>query len=111
MQCECKTFTCGPGKNKIRADICFMVLLRRLAYPCRFFDMVEDFGMPSNRLCEIFHTVLEIFFDRPLAVGRAQRLPVAGRGPRAAWLPASALCPPLPPALCAAQTASNTVSR
>ena len=28
MQWERKTFTCGPGKNKIRADICFMVLLR-----------------------------------------------------------------------------------
>ena len=26
--------------------------------------MVEDFGMPSSRLCEIFHTVLEIFFDQ-----------------------------------------------
>ena len=58
MQWEGKSFTYGPGKNKVRANICFMVLLRRLAYPCRFFDMVEDFEMPSNRLCEIFHTIL-----------------------------------------------------
>ena len=110
MQWEGNAFTCGTGKNKIRADICFMVLLRRLADPCRFFDMVEDFGMPSNRLCEIFHTVLEIFFDRPLAVGRTQRLPVAGKTARSLAASVS-LVPSAPPALCTARTASNTVSR
>ena len=44
MQWECKTFSCGPSKNRIRADVCFMVLFRCLAYPRRFFDMVEEFG-------------------------------------------------------------------
>ena len=54
---------CTHG-HKYRSDVCMMVLLRRLAYPCTFKQMTAEFGIPSHRLCEIFHTILEIVFDR-----------------------------------------------
>jgi hypothetical protein len=52
------------NRFKVRADVCLLVVLRRLSYPCRFWEMTEEFGMPSNRLCEIFHATLEIIYDR-----------------------------------------------
>mmetsp|Transcript_16624 Transcript_16624/g.45246 ORF Transcript_16624/g.45246 Transcript_16624/m.45246 type:complete len:289 (+) Transcript_16624:424-1290(+) len=44
------------------ADTCLMVLLRRLAFPNRFGDLVKEFGLNSVRLCEIFHGMLEYIF-------------------------------------------------
>jgi hypothetical protein len=44
--------------------VCLMVVLRRLTYPIRFWDMVTGFGIPSHKLCEIFHSTLDIIFDR-----------------------------------------------
>jgi hypothetical protein len=37
-----KQLLCGAGRNKYRADLCFLVVLRRLSYPCRFWEMTED---------------------------------------------------------------------
>ncbi len=48
-----KYLQCGKaGKHfKIPAHIGMLVLLRSLAFPCRFLDLVNFFGMPSNRIC------------------------------------------------------------
>ena len=46
------------------AEVCLLVMLRRLAYPCRFSDLVQEFGIPSNRLCEIFHCMVDIIFEK-----------------------------------------------
>jgi len=46
------------------SELCFMVVLRRLAFPCRFADLVEEFGVPSNRLCDIFHATIDLIFDK-----------------------------------------------
>ena len=66
MHFEGKVFLVGQAgkKKKYRADVCLLVVLRRLSYPVRFFDMVEDFGIPSNRLCEIFHSTIDVIFER-----------------------------------------------
>ena len=60
----------GPAKkqHRFRADLCLLVVLRRLSYPIRFYDMVEDFGLPSNRLCEIFHSTVDILLEKFHAV-------------------------------------------
>ena len=68
MELEGKYFQCGEGRNKFRADLCLLVVLRRLSFPCRFWEMTADFGLTSNRLCEIFHTTLDIIFDRYHAI-------------------------------------------
>ena len=44
MGLEDKHLLCGAGRNKHRADLCLLVVLRRLSYPCRFWEMTEDFG-------------------------------------------------------------------
>ena len=61
-----KTMFCGRIRKGQRfpADICLMVVLRRLAYPCRFVDLVNMFGIPSNRLCDIFHFTLDYLYHR-----------------------------------------------
>lgn len=63
---EDKIFRVGSSgkEHKYKADLCLLVVLRRLAYPIRFYDMVTDFGIPSNRLCEIFHFTLDILFEK-----------------------------------------------
>jgi hypothetical protein len=42
---------------QLRFDTAFMILLRYLAYPARFGDHVDEFNMPSNRLCKAFHGI------------------------------------------------------
>ena len=51
MNLDGQYFTCDQG-NKFRADVCMMVLLRRLSYPCTFRQLAVEFGIPSNRICE-----------------------------------------------------------
>lgn len=66
MKLDGIVFRCGTfrKKHKYRADVCIMVVLRRLSYPCRFSDLVLEFGIPSNRLCEIFHDTLDYIFKK-----------------------------------------------
>ena len=61
-----KIFIIGADnhKHKYRADVCLLVVLRRLSFPIRFYDMVSDFGIPSHRLCEIFHYTVDVIFAR-----------------------------------------------
>jgi hypothetical protein len=49
---------------RLRFDTAFMILLRHLAYPARFGDHVDEFNMPSNRLCEAFHGMSDFLFVR-----------------------------------------------
>ena len=66
MELSDKSFKCGIGKrfHWYPADLCIMVLLRRLAYPCRFFYLVEIFGIESNRLCEMYHAAVEFIYSK-----------------------------------------------
>ena len=36
------------------------ILLKRLAYPCRYSDMIARFGRPVPQLCMIFNQVLDL---------------------------------------------------
>ena len=64
MRLSGKSIRCGrKGKAQyFPADICLLVVLRRLAYPCRFVDLVNVFGLPSNRICDIFHTTIDYLY-------------------------------------------------
>ena len=35
------------------------ILLKRLAYPCRFYDMISHFGRPAPQICMIFNQILD----------------------------------------------------
>lgn len=39
------------------------ILLKRLAFPCRYIDMVSRFGRHPTELCLIFNTVLEFVYN------------------------------------------------
>ena len=61
-----KYFLCGgKGHNQyFPADICLMIVMRRLAFPSRFIDLVLIFGIPSNRICDIFHSTIDYLYLR-----------------------------------------------
>ena len=40
------------------------ILLKRLAFPCRYSDMVSRFGRNSTELCLIFNSVLNFVYNR-----------------------------------------------
>ncbi len=66
MGLRIKILFCGRKRKgqKFPADICLMVILQRLAYPCRFVDLMNIFWIQSNRLCDIFHSTLDYLFHR-----------------------------------------------
>lgn len=39
------------------------MLLRRLAYPCRYSDMIHRFARPVPEICMITNTVMDFIFD------------------------------------------------
>ena len=39
------------------------ILLKRLAYPCRYTDMVHRFGRNPTELCLIFNTMIDFIYD------------------------------------------------
>ena len=39
------------------------ILLKRLAFPCRYSDMVSSFGRNPTEICLIFNRVLDIVYD------------------------------------------------
>ena len=61
MKLKDKLILCGRKDHHqyYRADLCLMVVLRRLSYPNRFRELSEEFGLSSPRLCEIFHATIE----------------------------------------------------
>lgn len=55
-------FTCTQG------TICsgiegLCILLKRLAYPCRYFDLIHRFARPVPELCMLSNVVLDWFYD------------------------------------------------
>lgn len=65
LQISGKFMLCGRDKReqKYPAHLCLMVVLRRLSFPCRFVDLVNIFGLPSNRLCDIFHSTVDFLYE------------------------------------------------
>ena len=63
-----KIFRCFSVKSDYRhshifpADLCIMVVLHRLAYPCRFWQLVNIFSLPSNRIAEMYHTAIDYLY-------------------------------------------------
>ncbi|XP_028410552.1 uncharacterized protein LOC114533250 [Dendronephthya gigantea] len=58
-----ETFHCDQGTvaRKLEA-IC--ILLRRLAFPCRYADMIQLFGRPVPELCMITNKILDFIYER-----------------------------------------------
>ena len=57
-----KSILCGMKGRRAQyfpADVCLMVVLRRFAFPCRFVDLVNIFGLPTHRICDIFHSTMK----------------------------------------------------
>ena len=81
MGLDGKAFTIGGNEHGHRfpADVCMMVLFRRLSYPNTFKQLATEFGIPSHRLCEIFHFALEYVLLRP-AAGTGRGGPAAAAG-------------------------------
>jgi hypothetical protein len=64
-----RSILCGRKGAGIRnraqyfpADICIMIVLRRMAFPCRFVDLVNIFGLPTNRICDIYHSTVDFLY-------------------------------------------------
>ena len=49
----------GRRAQYFPADVCLMVVIRRFAFPCRFVDLVNIFGLPTHRICDIFHSTMK----------------------------------------------------
>ena len=45
---------------KVDSTEALCIILRRLAYPCRYSDMIHEFGRPVPQLCMIFNEVIEM---------------------------------------------------
>ena len=66
-----KIFKCKSGSAKsarkahvhnFPAELCIMVVLRRLSFPCSFHELVDIFGFPDNRLVDMYHTGVEYLY-------------------------------------------------
>ena len=66
MDLRGKTVSCGRRgrEQSFGAELCLMVVLRRLAYASRFSDMVDTFGLKTNRLGDIFYSTIDYLYFR-----------------------------------------------
>ena len=55
------SFKCPQGT--VCSGLEGLCLLKRLAYPCRYFDLISTFGRPVPELCMIANTVLDWVFN------------------------------------------------
>jgi hypothetical protein len=64
MELTGKVLKCGDNKHahNFPADLCIMVLLNRLSYPTTYKAQVDIFGIPSNRLADIFHAAVDLIY-------------------------------------------------
>lgn len=69
MKLDGKSILCGRkgtgSRNRAQhfpADICLLIVLRRMAFPCRFVDLVNVFGLPTNRICDIYHSTVDFLY-------------------------------------------------
>ena len=70
--CECEavmnalqipaSFKCSQGTVYSGLEA-LCLLLKRLAYPCRYFDLVSTFARPVPELCMIANTVLDWIYN------------------------------------------------
>jgi hypothetical protein len=44
------------------ADLCMMAVLLSLSFPSSFKELVDIFGLPSNRISYMYHTGLEFIY-------------------------------------------------
>jgi hypothetical protein len=89
MELTGKSIKCrsGPAKSgqhahvhNYPAEICIMVVLRRLAYPCTFENLVNIFGYPKNRICDIYHAGIDyIYFKYKKLVNLETWVPFFGK--------------------------------
>ncbi len=55
--------TAGLGEVLMATTIlCIMVVLRSLSYPCAFKELVGIFGLPSNRISDVYQTAIEFIY-------------------------------------------------
>ena len=62
--CGFKRMKVGKGQWYVNMDTATMILLRRLAFPNRLGDLTDEFNMPSHRICEAFHGIADVLFER-----------------------------------------------
>jgi len=59
-------YLCTNFRYRVPADFAMMVMLRRLAYPCRFSDLVCEFGKGTTYICEAFHSAIHYIYENLL---------------------------------------------
>lgn len=52
-----------PNRTICERTEALCMLLRRFAYPCRYYDMINRFGRPVPELCLITNTILDYTYD------------------------------------------------
>ena len=52
------------NRHNIPSIEALCILLKRLAYPCRYYDMIGRFGRSKTMLCIIFNHVLDFVYDK-----------------------------------------------
>ena len=52
-----------PQRSVCSGMQAFCMVLKRVAYPCRYSDMIQCFGRPVPELCMITNTMLDWIFD------------------------------------------------
>lgn len=58
------TFKCPQGTVCSGMEA-FFLMLKRLAYPCRYFDLISTVARPVPELCMITNRVLDWFYNEP----------------------------------------------
>jgi DDE superfamily endonuclease len=53
-----------PNNSIVKGEECFMILLRRLVYPCRLVDLVRIFGKPKSVLSMAINWTLEHIYEK-----------------------------------------------
>lgn len=56
-------FRCYQGTTARKLEA-LCILLRRLAFPCRYADMIQMFGRPVAELCMITNEILDFIYER-----------------------------------------------
>jgi len=51
------------NRVKVTSTEALCILLRRLAFPCRYSDLVAKFGRPRAQICIIFNHVLSLVYE------------------------------------------------
>ena len=56
---------CRQGRAQyFPAALFVMIVLRRMVISCRFVDQDNLFRLPSHRICDIFHSTIDVLYER-----------------------------------------------